>query len=64
MSKEKMTINEGFEKLQLIMDKMDDDSINLEDSFNLYNEGIKLVKELNGKLDETEKKLIVISEQK
>ncbi len=63
MSKEKMTINEGFEKLQAIMEKMDDDSVSLEDSFNLYNEGVKLVKEINGKLDETEKKLIVINEK-
>ena len=59
---ENMTIEEGFEKLTDILNKMDEEGVSLENSFKLYNDGLAVVKELNGKLSETEQKLNIINE--
>lgn len=61
--KEEMTIEEGFERLSDILSKMDEEGVSLEASFKLYNDGLAIVKELNGKLEETEQKLNVINEE-
>ncbi len=60
---ENMTIEEGFEKLSDILNKMDEEGVSLENSFKLYNDGLAIVKELNGKLGETEQKLNIINEE-
>lgn len=60
---EKMTIEQGFDKLGEIMERMEKTDISLEESFRLYNKGIKLVKQIKEKLDDTEKKLIVLEEE-
>ena len=60
---EKMTIEQGFCRLADIMEKMEGEEVSLEESFRLYNKGMKLVKQLKEKLDDTEKKLIVLEEQ-
>ena len=60
---EKMTIEQGFGKLGEIMKRMEETDISLEESFRLYNKGIKLVKQIKEKLDDTEKKLIVLEEE-
>lgn len=60
---EKMTIEQGFDKLGEIMERMEETDISLEESFRLYNKGIKLVKQIKEKLDDTEKKLIVLEEE-
>ena len=59
---ESMTIEEGFEKLTDILNKMDEEGVSLENSFKLYNDGLAIVKELNGKLQETEQKLNIVNE--
>lgn len=61
--KEEMTIEEGFEKLSDILSKMDEEGVSLEASFKLYNDGLAVVKELNGKLEETEQKINIINEE-
>lgn len=58
-----MTIDEGFAGLQEVLNKMDEEGISLEESFKLYNDGIKLVQELTGKLNEAEKKLTIVNEE-
>lgn len=58
-----ITIDDGFETLKEILDKLDDDNISLEDSFELYDQGLKMVKKINDKLDETEKKIIILNEE-
>lgn len=60
---EKMTIEQGFCELGEIMEKMEAEDVSLEESFKLYNKGIKLVKQIKEKLDDTEKKLIVLNEE-
>lgn len=60
---ENMTIEEGFEKLSDILSKMDEEGVSLENSFKLYNDGLAIVKKLNGKLEETEQRLNIINEE-
>lgn len=60
--KKEISIEEGFENLQNILAKMENKDVTLEESFNLYNEGVVLVKELNEKLANVEGKLNIINE--
>lgn len=43
-----------------IINKMDNDKISLEESFKLYNQGIKLCKQCNDKIDKVEKQIEII----
>ncbi len=60
MAAEGRTIEKSFDELNEIIQKMDDDSLPLEDTFKLYEKGIKLVKQCNDRIDRVEKKLKVI----
>ena len=63
MGKEKeRSIEESIEILNNILISMDKPDVSLEKSFELYNEGVQIVKELNDKLSEVESKLTVVNE--
>lgn len=55
-------LEESFLKLDEIINSLENGDISLEDSFKLYNEGIKLVKNCNTQLDKVEKQIIVLNE--
>ena len=57
---ENITIEEGFDKLNDIIGKMEEQDVTLEDSFKLYNEGINLIKICNEKIDYVEKQIKII----
>ena len=59
----KMTIDQGFDSLEEISEKMESDNISLEESFQLYGKGIEMIIQLKEKLDATEKKIIVLEEE-
>ena len=59
--KKKMTIEESFAKLDERVRALESDEISLEDSFTLYEEGMKLLRDVNGRIDEVEKKVMEIS---
>lgn len=61
VQKEK-TIEEGFAQLNDILNKMDDSDVSLEETFELYNDGIKIVKELNDRISQVESKLNIVNE--
>lgn len=63
MKKEKQTLEEAFEELEEILEKMNDREVSLEDSFALYAEGTKLLKYCSEQLDMVEKKMLVLSEE-
>ncbi|MCR5774632.1 MAG: exodeoxyribonuclease VII small subunit [Lachnospiraceae bacterium] len=65
MSKEskKMTIEESFAYLDEVIRKMEDPDISLEDSFSLYEKGMKVLKEAGMAVDEVEKKVRLIDEE-
>ena len=60
MAAESKSIEKNFEELGKIIEMMDNDEVSLEDSFKLYEKGMKLVKQCNDKIDKVEKKIIII----
>lgn len=62
MSEDKKTLENAFEELEEILAKLEEEDITLEDSFNLYQEGMKLLKYCNNSIDKVEKQLIILGE--
>lgn len=54
-------IEDAFTKLREILGKMDDEGVSLEESFRLYEQGMKLVRYCNETIDTVEKKVRVLS---
>lgn len=61
--KNEMSMQEAFDALNELLAKMDNEDLSLEENFNLYEEGLKLVKICNEKLDAIEKKIIILEEK-
>ena len=59
---EKQTLEEVFEQLDGIVNKMEADDISLEESFHLYHQGMEILKVCNDKIDTIEKKMMVLDE--
>lgn len=57
------SLEETLQEIENIINKMDHEEISLEESFRLYNTGIKLCKQCNDKIDKVEKQLEVIGGQ-
>lgn len=63
MAVKKMTLEQSFESLDNIIGQLQDGELTLEESFKMYEEGMKLVKNCNDALDKVEKKLIVVDNE-
>ena len=59
--KKEMTIEESFAALDDMVKKLESDKISLEESFRLYEEGMKLVKDVSGRIELVEKKMQIIT---
>ena len=57
---EELTLEECFSGLE---EKMQDTEVSLEDSFALYEQGMKMLKNCNQKIDAVEKKMLKMNEQ-
>ena len=57
------SLAETMTEIEDILEKMDEKEISLEDSFLLYEEGMKKLKLCNDKIDQVEKKMLVINEE-
>jgi exodeoxyribonuclease VII small subunit len=55
-----LSVEESLEKLEELLKKLEDEDTPLEESFRLYEQGMKLVKDINLKIDAVEKKMIVL----
>lgn len=63
MSEEKkVSLEERFEKLDDIISKMEDGAIGLDESFELYKNGLDEVKAANEMLETMEKAMLVLNE--
>lgn len=62
MADKEMKLEEAFEKLNQIMEALEKSDVSLEDSFSIYQEGMKLLKTCNDSIDKVEKELIILSE--
>lgn len=54
-------IEDAFERLGSILAKMDEEGVPLEESFRLYEKGMKLIRYCNETIDTVEKKVRVLS---
>ncbi|MBO4267534.1 MAG: exodeoxyribonuclease VII small subunit [Lachnospiraceae bacterium] len=52
-----MTLEETFEKIDEVMEKLSDDSLPLEESFAVYKEGMELLGKCQKTIDDIEKKV-------
>ena len=57
------TLEQSFEKLEQIIGNLENGDVSLEDSFKLYNEGMKLIQNCNQQLDKVEKKSGVLNQK-
>lgn len=61
MSKE-TTIEQDFESLEKLLSDLSKDDIGIEEAFNKYSEGMKILKNCDSKIDKVEKEVMKISE--
>ena len=59
---EEKTLEEAFGELNGMIEQLEDSQVSLENSFQIYQEGMKLLKYCNDKIDTVEKKMLVINE--
>lgn len=57
------TLEQSFKKLEQIIGNLENGDVSLEDSFKLYNEGMKLIQNCNQQLDKVEKKIVVLNQK-
>lgn len=62
MSKENMSIEETFAKLEETITQLEKEDISLEDSLKAYEQGMEYIKSCNEAIDKAEKKVMVIRE--
>ncbi len=58
-----MSIEEMLTELEAIIEKMEDRESSLEETFACYEKGMKMVKECSGKIDQVEKKIMILAEE-
>lgn len=62
MSENKKSVEESFNEIESIISEMQKEDVTLDRSFELYNQGLTLIKECNEKLDSMEKQIKIIEE--
>ncbi len=60
-STEQLTVEESFAKLDEMVKRLESEDVPLEESFRLYQEGMKLLKDVSGRIMTYEKKMQVLS---
>ena len=60
---EELTLEEAFEQLDELIDKMEDSDLPLEESFELYKKGVSLVEVCNKKIEKVECDIKKVTEQ-
>ena len=58
--KKSATIEENFKEMEELIHVMDEEEISLEESFSLYEKGMKLLKDTKEKIDTVEKKVLML----
>ncbi len=60
---EKLSLEESFELLDELLEKLEDRDTTLEESFSLYQKGMNLLRLCNDKIDTVEKKILIMNEE-
>lgn len=61
--KEEFRLEEAFDTIEELLAKLGDRDVSLEESFALYQQGMKLLKLCNEKIDRVEKQMLQIDEE-
>lgn len=56
------TLQDVLEELDEVTEALGKEQVSLEDSFDLYHKGMKLLKDCNDKIDRVEKKMKILEE--
>lgn len=60
---EKLTLEEALEKLEDTIAKLQSEEVSLEESFNLYKEGMDYVRLCSETIDQVEKKVLMLNQE-
>lgn len=63
MGEQEQSLEEIFQEMDAIIEKMQQREVSLEDSFQLYEQGIRKLKQCNDKIDYVEKQMLVLNEE-
>ena len=63
-AEDKLKINDIFDKLDTIVKEMEDPGLPLEESFEHYTEGLKLLKQCNESIEQIEQQITVLEADK
>ena len=58
MAEKQKTVEEMLQDVDEIIENLEEGEIPLEDSFKIYEKGMKLIQTINARLDKVEKKII------
>ncbi|MCI9613993.1 MAG: exodeoxyribonuclease VII small subunit [Dorea sp.] len=61
--KEELSLEELFQSLEETIRRMEAEDVSLEDSFTLYHKGIDTLRMCSERIDEVEKKMLVLDEE-
>ena len=61
--KQEQSLEEAFQELEEIIERMQSREVTLEDSFALYEQGIRKLRFCNQKIDGVEKKMLLLNEE-
>ena len=60
---EQFRLEEAFDRIEELLEKLQDKDVTLEESFGLYQEGMGLLKLCNENIDHVEKQMLQIDEE-
>lgn len=58
----RLSLEELFKELDLVVEKLESEEVSLEDSFALYQKGMEFLKQCNETIDTVEKKVQILDE--
>lgn len=58
---EELSLEEGFKKIEELMQEMTDGEVSLEDSFEKYKLGMEILKHCSDKIDKVEKQIEILN---
>lgn len=59
----KNNIEENFKELDELLEKMQDEDVTLDESFEMYKKGVEIVKDSNEQIEKIEKQIEVLEEE-
>ena len=61
-NKKALSIEENLEKIEQVLEQMESEETGLEETFRLYEQGLKLIKDTESGIDKVEKQLKILNE--